>query len=79
MLLYISDCRQDRAYDHKSFLGLNVFKQYLDPGFKSASVRLSACNVEGCIDTIAHDLVPGRALDREPASSLVSSRNAYSK
>lgn len=26
VLLYISDGHQDRAYDHKSFLGLNVFK-----------------------------------------------------
>lgn len=38
MFLYVSDGHQNRADDHKSFLGLSVFEYHFDPGFKSAAV-----------------------------------------
>lgn len=72
MLLDISDDHQDRADDHKSFLGPGVFEQYFDPSFESTPVRLSARDIQGGFNPVAHNLISGETLDRKPARSLVS-------
>ena len=75
MLLYVSDSHKNWAYNHKSLPGPSFFKQDFDSGFKSAPVRLGACNVECDINAVAYDLISGRAFDRKPVRHLVSSRN----
>jgi len=69
MFLDISDNYQHRASDHKSFCGPSVFKQYIDPSFKPAPVRLSTRNVERGIDAIAYNLISGGTFDRKTARS----------
>jgi hypothetical protein len=67
MFLYVSNGRQNRADDYKSFLGLSIFEYHFNPGFEPAPVRLSTGNIERSINPVAHNLISGGALDRKPA------------